>query len=848
VPKNILGNPQTYYKEELIIVKKDPYQRREAEKYDQPIASREHILATLEQLGVPASLKRLAKTLSHEEAGQSTALETRLRAMVRDGQLVVDRRNVYAIAKKLEMLVGKVSAHPDGFGFLLMPGDDEDIFLTERQMKSVFHGDKVQVKIRGKDRRGRSEGEIVEVLERNTQQLVGKIYFEGKFSYLEPLNNRINHEVMIISPQGSDEVASAQHKANQIVVVEVIDQPTHHGHVTAKVLEVLGDHLTPAMEVEIALRNHDIPTEWPEELMAQIDAMPSEVSDKAGAGRHDLRQIPFVTIDGEDARDFDDAVYCEPKRGGGWRLYVAIADVAHYVEIGTDLDRAAYDRSTSVYFPQYVVPMLPEKLSNGLCSLKPEVDRLAMVCEMTISAQGRLGKYVFYEAVIKSAARLTYTQVGELLENKGEFPKADLIPCIEELHELYKALVLRREDRGALEFESTEPLFHFDAEGRVERIEVRARNVAHKIIEEAMLCANVAAARFIARPLTAGDSKSEGAKKHAPGLFRVHEPPEPEKVEFLAEFFARFGVTFNAGNPVETKDFKQITDQLKHRENGQVLQIALLRSLKQAVYSPENKGHFGLAYKEYTHFTSPIRRYPDLLTHRLIKSIIHSKQESKFVKRFGEAKEKRFYPYTIEEVIAFGEHTSFAERRAEAAVYDVLDWMKCDFLSDKVGDIQAGVITGVTKFGFFVELANVYIEGLVHVSTLSGDYYRFDDSEQSLVGERTHTVFGMGDKVQVQIAGVNVEERKIDFQLVEHSPLKGRRSVGKKKTPRRESTKSGKKTSSAKRKPDPRKKSSVKSDATNSAKPKRKQKPKQKSGVKAESKGPSKGGKKRRSQ
>jgi len=830
-------------------LKKDPYQRREAEKYDQPIASREHILSTLEAFGVPASLKRLAKTLELENAERRSVLEARLRAMVRDGQLVVDRRNVYAIAQKLEMIAGKVSAHPDGYGFLLRPGDEEDIFLTERQMKTVFHGDKAQARIRGRDRRGRPEGEIVSVLERNTRQLVGRIYYEGKFSFLEPLNNRINHEVMLTGADaGSDaHVKKLQGKPDQIVVVEVIDQPSQHGHVTAKIIEVLGDHLTPAMEVEIALRNHDIPVDWPEGLMAQIDEMPSTVPSVARKQRHDLRKIPFVTIDGEDARDFDDAVYCEPKRGGGWRLYVAIADVAHYVDIGSELDKAAYERSTSVYFPQYVVPMLPEKLSNGLCSLKPDVDRLAMICEMTISAQGRMSKYVFYEGVIKSAARLTYTQVGALLESrssetKHDFHKPALVPCIEELHQLYKALVVRREARGALEFESTEPLFQFDEEGRVESIEVRSRNVAHKIIEEAMLCANVAAARFISRQVSSDESKAAKRGKQTLGLFRVHEAPEQEKVEYLAEFFARFGVTFTAGNPIETKDFRQITDQLKHRENGQVLQIALLRSMKQAVYQPENKGHFGLAYKEYTHFTSPIRRYPDLLTHRLIKSIIHGDQASQLVKTSSLKDDRQFYPYNNEEVIAFGEHTSYAERRAESAVYDVLGWMKCDFLSEHVGDIQPGVITGVTKFGFFVELKDVYIEGLVHVSTLAGDYYKFDEFEQSLVGERTHSAFGMGDKVQVQIARVNVEERKIDFELVEHSPLKGRRSVRKKKSTRRPtqkaSTKPAKRTSSKKR----QMKSGEVGGKGSSNKGSKSQTSKKSSG----SQGPSKGGKKRK--
>ena len=738
-------------------MKKDPNKKREARKYENPIASREYILSRMAEIGEPVSFKRLVSELKHEESLERDALQARLRAMVRDGQLVADRRNVFAIASRMELVTGRVLAHADGFGFLSSDNREEDVFLASRQMKSVFHGDIAQVRIRGKDRRGRSEGEIVEVLERNTLQVVGRLYYEGKLNLVESLNNRIIQKILI------EDLDRRRHKSGQIVVAEIVEQPSLHGIPTGKVVEILGDHLTPDMEVEVALRNHDIPFSFSDDVIEQVDQMPSEVSEQDKKKRKDLRSLPFVTIDGEDARDFDDAVYCEKKPGAGWKLYVAIADVAHYIEIGSVLDEVAFERGTSVYFPQYVVPMLPEKLSNGLCSLKPKVDRLVLVCEMSISAKGRVSGFQFYEGVIHSHARLTYTQVTAMLGGDSDVRSdyADITNHIDELYSLYHRLQALRSVRGALDFDTKELGFDFDKSGRVSAITPRTRNDAHRLIEECMLCANVCAARFI-------------DKHNKPGLYRVHEPPKDEKVEGLSEFLAQLGIPLHFDGSVTPADYQTVLDQLRNRKNGNVLQVALLRSLNQAVYQAENKGHFGLNYTEYAHFTSPIRRFPDLMMHRLIKSVVHSTDESKLVQRFGRSKKQNWYPYGVEDVVMHGERSSYTERRAESAVYDVLEWIKCDFVSDHVGDVCPGVVTGVTKFGLFVELDNIFVEGLIHISTLSGDYFQFDQASQRLIGERTQTTFSLADSVSVQITRADVDERKIDLELVSHTPLSSR--------------------------------------------------------------------------
>jgi ribonuclease R len=749
---------------------KDPHFKREKGQYAHPIASREAILSHMETSGEPLSFKRIAKELGIENARDQDALTLRLRAMVRDGQVIVDRRNVYAIANKLELFAGRVSAHSDGFGFLICDDERDDIFLSPRQMRAVFHGDKAMVRVRGRDRRGRDEGEVVEVLARNTLELVGRVHFDNRIALLESLNRRIDHEILIDDPVD-------RLKEGSIVVAKVTQQPTLHGLASVEIVAMLGEHLTPDMEVEVALRNNDIPVEFPDEVLTDVDQLPFEVTAAQKRQREDLRHLDFVTIDGEDARDFDDAVYCE-KRRGGYRLLVAIADVANYVLPGMPLDQEAYKRGTSVYFPQYVVPMLPEKLSNGLCSLNPEVDRLVMVCEMTISDQGRIGSYQFFEGLIHSKERLTYTTVGDWVEREA-FPRHK--DSLGNMLDLSRILIGTRIERGALDFDTREVSFTFNAEGRVSDVNLVTRNFAHRLIEECMLCANVCAAKLV-------------SKLELPGLFRVHEKPEEEKIEYLSEFLESFGVDLAAGAP---QDYQNAIRQLREKKNGHVLQIALLRSMQQAVYHPENKGHFGLGYSHYTHFTSPIRRYPDLLVHRLIKSAIHSTFDCSEVRRLGRPSKINFYPYEEEAVALQGEHTSFAERRADDAVYEVLDWVKCDYLSDHVGDDFDGTISAVAKFGFFVQLENVLVEGLVHVSTLVGDYYQFDRGEQCLFGERGKESFGLGDVVTVKVANVDVDERKIDLELLTHSPIARQKSKKRKQKDKKNPASSNKKRQSA---------------------------------------------------
>ncbi|MDA0787824.1 MAG: ribonuclease R [Proteobacteria bacterium] len=723
----------------------DPDAEQEKKRYERPIASRRLILETMESIGEPASIKRLAKTLDMEESWQRDALQNRLRAMVRDGQLIADRRNVYAIASRMDLVRGRIAGHMDGYGFLIPEADDEeDIFLGHRQMRGVFHGDIALVRIRGIDRRGRPEGEIVEVIERKTQQIVGRLYFENQAWFLESLNNRICQEILVHPADDLEE--------GLIVTAAIVDQPSMHGIPSCEVLEVLGEQLTAELEIKVSLHNHEIPYQFGGDVLGEVAALPAEVAPADKKARRDLRELPFVTIDGTDARDFDDAVYCEDRARGGWRLYVAIADVAHYVRLGTALDQEARLRGTSVYFPQHVVPMLPESLSNGLCSLRPDVDRLALVCEMGLSASGRVTSYQFYEAVIRSAARLTYEQVAD-----GP-PEGPFAPSLEAAYRLLGVLLSARGERGALDFDSTELAFEFDEWGAIGAISRRDRNRAHQLIEECMLCANVSAAAFI-------------EKLELKGLFRVHQRPEEEKVEYLRTFLDSVGIGLPKG-VLKPDDFQRALLELRSKPNGHVLQIVVLRSLSQAVYQPDNVGHFGLNYRRYTHFTSPIRRYPDLLTHRLIKSVIHGETTSALVRRFSGAAPVRDYDYGMDELVELGESCSFTERRAESAVYEVLEWMKCEYVHGRVGDTEPGVITGVTSFGFFVQLSEVLTEGLVHVSTLVNDYYQFDQASQCLVGEKSGLIFGLGDNVTVQIARVSVDERKIDFELVSHEPIK----------------------------------------------------------------------------
>lgn len=735
--------------------KTDPYAKRESKKYANPIASREFILSVLDQSVGPMSHKQLIKALGIHSEGDREALRRRLIAMERDGQIHSNRKQAYARVDKLDLIRGRVQGHRDGYGFLIPTDSSGDIYLASRQMRKVFDGDEVLVRLSPTGVRGRRDGVIVEVVSHNTRQLVGRYFHEQGIGFVRPENARQGHDVLV----ATEHINGATQ--NQFVMVEITRQPSRHALPMGRIVDVLGDHMAPGMEIDVAIRAHDIPHEWPAAVTEQAAQLSTRVDDADKKNRVDLRELPFVTIDGEDARDFDDAVYCEQKKSGGWRLYVAIADVSHYVTLGTPLDKEAELRGTSVYFPDFVLPMLPEALSNGLCSLNPDVDRLAMVCEMTISASGRVSGYSFYEAVIHSCARLTYTQMGEMIAERKD-PDShirhryqQLMPHLDELYDVYQALRHRRETRGAIDFDTTETRILFDKKRKIERIIPVVRNDAHKLIEECMLCANVCAARFI-------------EKHELDALYRVHDGPREQKLENLRTFLGELGLSLRSKALPKPSHYQSLLQKIADRPDAKIIQTVMLRSLSQAMYQPDNKGHFGLAYPAYTHFTSPIRRYPDLLIHRAIRHVIRSRQASTNVRRVKGAKvlaKKTIYPYSLEHMLAFGEHTSIAERRADEATRDVVSWLKCEYLQDHVGDVYRGVITGVTNFGVFVELMDVYVEGLVHITALPSDYYHFEEAYHRLVGERTRQTFGLGDELTVCVSAVKLDERKVDFEL-----------------------------------------------------------------------------------
>lgn len=740
----------------------DPHAEREAERYENPVASRELLLQLLADADHPLDHGQVCELLQVDDEAESEALRRRLRAMERDGQLLVNRRGAYGLVQKLDLVRGRVVGHRDGYGFLIPQEGGGDLYLSARQMGQVFDGDEVLARVSGVDNRGRREGKIVEVLKRNTAEVVGRYYEESGIGAVIPDNARINHDVLI--PPG--EKHGAQH--GQIVVAELTSYPTRQLGAKGRITEILGEHLDPGLEIDVAIRSHGIPHQWPEDVLKEAAALADEPAEADKTGRIDLRELAFVTIDGEDARDFDDAVYCEKKRGGGWRLWVAIADVSHYVRPGSALDREASERGNSVYFPERVVPMLPEALSNGLCSLMPKVDRLSLVCEMTVSRVGNLTDFHFYEAVIHSHARLTYTQVGEVLET-GLCPQVDksIVPHLERLHSLYKVLRQARDKRGAIDFETTETRIIFNAERKIESIVPVRRSDAHKLIEECMLCANVATARFF-------------EELELPMLYRVHEGPSDEKLENLRAFLGELGLELRGGDEPSPMDYQVLRQQIEGRPDAHVIETMLLRSLSQAVYQPENRGHFGLHYPAYAHFTSPIRRYPDLLAHRGIRSVVRSDQPCRRVLRSDAAPipAHRIFPYDVTAMLGLGEQCSMTERRADDATRDVEAWLKCEYLQEHVGDSFAGVVAAVTGFGLFVELADLYIEGLVHISALPADYYHFDQGKQRLTGERSGRSFNLGDTVKVQVARVDLDEKKIDLELLEASPRRDRSGTG----------------------------------------------------------------------
>ncbi|MEW8523540.1 MAG: ribonuclease R [Candidatus Thiodiazotropha endolucinida] len=711
---------------------KDPHHAREARKYQNPIPSREFIMETLEREGVPMDMLSLADRLELVSEDQFEALRRRLRAMQRDGQLVCNRNDNYCLVNKRDLIVGRIIGHADGFGFLRPDDGGDDLYLSFKEMRSVFHDDRAVVRVTGMDRRNRLEGAVVEVLERNTRNVAGRLYMETGVGFVVPDSKRLSKDVII----PSSEIGVA--RQGQMVVAEILDQPTKRTPPIGRITEILGDHLGPGMETDIAIRTHSIPVDWPDEVEHQIKAVKSEVAEPDKKGRVDLRHLPLVTIDGADARDFDDAVYCEPKPKG-WRLLVCIADVSHYVEPGSALDSEARNRGNSVYFPDRVVPMLPEKLSNGLCSINPRVDRLCMTCELYIDKSGKVTRSKFFSAVMRSHARLIYDDVAAMLEGEPELCKkhAKLLPHLHHLYQLYQVLLEQRSTRGAIDFDTTETRIEFNELKRVERIIPVERNDAHRLIEECMLAANVATARFLLR-------------NKQPALYRIHEGPADEKLTDLREFLGELGLSLPGGKKPKASDYAILLEQIKERADRHLIQTVLLRSLSQALYSSDNVGHFGLSYQAYTHFTSPIRRYPDLIVHRAIKHAINQ----------GSADD---FEYTKAELQALGEHCSSTERKADEATRDALDWLKCEYMQDKVGETFNGIITSVNSFGVFVELDEIYVDGLVHISALHNDYYHYDPVGHRLTGERTGKVLRLGDPLSIVVASVNLDDRKIDF-------------------------------------------------------------------------------------
>lgn len=712
----------------------DPFAEREQANYDSPLPSREYILQVLEQQGVPLYLDDLYALLNIH-ADEYEIFQRRLNAMERDGQVIRNRKNALCLPEKINLIAGCVIGHPDGFGFLV-PDDKtkyggEDLFLSPKEMSLVLHGDRVMARMAGLDRKGRPEAKIVEVLEHTNKTLVGRVIREQGLTIVVAEDKRINQDILV--PYHLDMNA----KEGQVVVVELTTQPSSTAKPMGKVIEILGNYADSGMEIEIALRKHQLPYEFSAAAIKQAEAYPKLVQAKDYKGRIDLRALPLVTIDGETARDFDDAVYAEPQ-GKGWRLVVAIADVSFYVKPGDALDKDAYDRGNSVYFPRRVIPMLPEALSNGLCSLNPDVERLCMVCDMQIDALGKVKQYKFYPSVMRSKARMTYTKVFDMIAHpEGEVAReyAWLMPHVQHLYTLYKILLKAREQRGAIEFESSETLMIFNDNGKIERIEPVVRNEAHRLIEECMLAANVCAADFL-------------LKNEHTALYRIHEGPTPEKLEALRTFMGEFGFGVGGGETPHAKDYGKLIARIKGRPDEQLLQTVLLRSMQQAVYSPDNVGHFGLAYEAYTHFTSPIRRYPDLLIHRAIKAVLN-----------GET-------YRAGEWHTLGQHCSMTERRADDATRDVTAWLKCYYMQDKIGEVFDGTVAGVTSFGLFVALDGVYVEGLLHVTELGNDYFTHDKARHEMVGERTGARYRLGDRLRVKIARVDLETSKIDFVLV----------------------------------------------------------------------------------
>ena len=682
-----------------------------------------------------------------------------------------------------------MQGHRDGHGFVVRDDGESDIYLPPNEMRAVLHRDRVKVRVVRQDRRGRPEGRVLEIVERPPHPIIGRLLHEGSLWLVAPEDKRYGQDVLI--PKTGIGAA----RTGQVVVVELTEPPALYGQPVGRVKEVLGEIDDPGMEIEIAVRKYGVPHEFSQAAIGEARALPDTVQPADKAGRVDLTDVPLCTIDGEDARDFDDAVYCEPavvsgrgRKPNGWRLLVAIADVSHYVKTGNPIDVDAYDRATSVYFPRRVIPMLPEKLSNGLCSLNPDVERLCMVCDMLVSAKGEVVAYQFYPAVMFSHARFTYTEVAAILANTRG-PEAarrqQRMTALLSLHDVFRALLKSRQVRGAVDFDTVETQIVCDESGRIEKIVPRVRNDAHRLIEECMLAANVCSADFL----------QQGKQ---PGLYRVHEGPTPEKQDILRAYLKALGLGLSISETPQPAEFQRIAEATKDRPDAEQIHMMLLRSMSQAIYTPVNSGHFGLAYEAYTHFTSPIRRYPDLLVHRVIKAILaerkyqlpvlptpgeaHEKLKLRLQKnsaarrRDGDQTPKRLSS-EMQAWEAAGLHCSANERRADEASRDVEAWLKCKYMKEHLGEEYSGSVSAVTSFGLFVTLQDLYVEGLVHITELGGEYFRFDEIRQELRGERTGIRYAIGTKVRVQVSRVDLDGRRIDFRLVREGDELGGRAL-----------------------------------------------------------------------
>lgn len=749
--------------------------------FDPEVPSREAILEYLRKHKTPARISVMAKALGASYP-LSTGFDRRIQAMLRDGQVLHGPNKTLTLNQQTEFIAGRVQGHRDGFGFLIRDDKGPDLFLSPREMLKVLHGDRVLARGDG-EFRGRPEAVIVEVIERRTNRLVGRFLKERGASIVAPEDQRIKHDILIPAA----DAGGAEH--GQVVTVEIVQQPTRHTQPLGRVVEVLGEIDDPGMEIEIAVRKFGVPLAFSDDALAQAGKTPDSVRRKdLTADRIDLRDVPFVTIDGEDARDFDDAIFCMPQELGtekrkraGWRLLVAIADVSHYVRPGDALDDDALQRGTSVYFPRRVIPMLPENLSNGICSLNPDVDRLVLVCDMVIPATGAkagtVTAYQFYNAVIRSHARTTYTDVWAALQQPGgpaAQSMAAVLPHIQDAYTLFQILQQARVKRGAMDFDTVETRIVCTPLGRIDRIEPYARNDAHRLIEECMLAANTCAADFMQR-------------NKRLGLHRVHEGPTPEKLKTFREFLRTLGLTLGGGDDPGTQDYAVLLQQARTRPDFAVIQTMCLRSLQQAVYSPEVAGHFGLAYDHYAHFTSPIRRYPDLLTHRVIKGILASRR---YVPDLHDADINAAPTAGARERDTWdklGIMLSASERRAEEASRDVEAWLKCWFMKERVGEVFSGHVTGVAPFGLFITLDTLFVEGMVHVSELGSDYFQYNESAHELRGERTGMRYRLTDAMQVQVARVDLEARRIEFRLVkgtDYKTLKAQLQEPERKQPR----------------------------------------------------------------